>query len=285
MSLPIRSRKHQQKHESKDRLLSRLLSKEIKKIHCIACATSIHITAKICPECLTDQRTKQRRLKKTIAAFSGVSVVLGVITIAVSLFPNAYKLINPKLDFDIYSVDASFVSKLEILEMTMFNKGNVDVFVSKVIFKAIDKDKYPINDRLFITNKWVKGNEAFVYSGSPTTARNLLEDWMHVQGGWFDKISKARGFKENQECFKIVTLDKDIGDTGQTPLPHFIPIEAFIYYSSKDSTKVSIKKSRKNLGGQIFQKTTGDCRVWFESLKTVDKTKIGTKIKVKRKKP
>jgi len=99
---------------------------------CIACASKINNAANICPHCHVDQRNNYRNIKRIVTFFSALSVVLGVITIAISLYPDATRFLFPKEKIDVYALESTYVGKEEVLEMTAINTGNVDLFLNKV---------------------------------------------------------------------------------------------------------------------------------------------------------
>lgn len=235
---------------------------------CVACATELNDHANVCPACHVDQRKKYRNLKRIVGVFSGVSVILGVITIAVSLYPNAVRFLFPEEKIDIYALESYKVAKEEVIAMTVVNTGNVDLFLNKVVFEAVDQESYPLVRR-FVTNKWVKYGEAYIHKGLAITAVNTRSFFTPMNAERFSESYRHVGdFDNHKYCFKIVVLDDEFDDKGRVPIKiSSIPVEATLYYSSKDRDSVEKFKSNKKLRGQIFFREVKVCKDWIKKEK------------------
>lgn len=233
---------------------------------CVACAAELHETAKSCPNCHTDQRKIVRNIKRVVTVFSGISVVFGVITIAISLYPNAIRILFPNQKIDLYELKTHYVGKEELLEMTVINTGNIDLFLNKVVFEPIDKEKYPLKRR-FVTNKWVKHGEAFIHRGKAITAVNFKHYFTPMNAERFlESYRDLEGFNKHKYCFRMVALDNEFDDTGRIPVKlSTIPIKATLFYSSIDRRKVEKFMSSKDLKGQIFLRESSSCKDWVKN--------------------
>lgn len=243
---------------------------------CTACGQELTPNARLCPACRTDQRTIYRRVKAVLSIFSAFSVVLGVITIAISLFPSAHRTLFPRQHVEVYTVDSSFVEKTETLEMTVVNRGNVDVFLSKVVFHPADSELYPLLPRGFVTNKWLKSGEAYIHVGKPTTAVNLRSYWARITPKALRKAVNWKGFKEKRYCYKLTPLDTDRGDTGKTPIKESIPIRTMVHYSvNKAEEQVVEEESARKFSGEIFESGHRTCQEWRKTASADSRNRIG----------
>lgn len=220
---------------------------------CVACASEISGKARICPHCHVDQRTWWRSLKRATAAFSGVSVVFGVITIAISLLPKAYETLFYVEKVDVFTVKPKVSRGRGIV--TFVNKGLGNVFVNEARFEPVDTETYPIKAKNIVVNRWVNRGEvlSFPFSRTPFPGSSIISP------SGFSKRLKEFGSEYHQKfrgCFKLEVLDKAFRDPGISPIVssaiESIPVKTLISYSSMKSKGVRRIEAAKQLEAHIL---------------------------------
>ncbi|WP_416899346.1 MAG: hypothetical protein ACMVY4_06395 [Minwuia sp.] len=171
------------------------------RVQCQFCISEIHPESRICSVCGTDQRAAVRHFKRWGAILSTLSVVLGILTIAISLWPQALRALFYEEGIDIYEYvarEAPGRSKL-----TFLNNGDGDLFVNEVVFEYVS-DAGNRLDRTIIVNEWIRRNE--VRSFYPRTVQPVS----HSTSGpkRFDAMASELGsLAEIKRCFSLMIAD------------------------------------------------------------------------------
>ena len=217
-------------------------------IKCISCASKIDKEAKVCPHCSTYQRRTQRILYKTISTFSAASVVLGVITIAISLFPQAYDSLFYHESLDIFTIKPRVTNGRGVI--TFVNTGIGDLYINEVQFEVANKEKYPIKSKNIIVNRWVKKSEVLSY----TFIRKEKPFWSYITPSGFEK--RYEKYKDQYRekyinCFMLEIIDSEFNDEGVASSLNNISVISKIFYSSSSSRGMKTIVAEKNLSAKI----------------------------------
>jgi len=82
---------------------------------------------------------------------------------------------------------------------------------------------------------------------------------------FLESYKNRKNFDSHKYCFKIVVLDNEFDDTGRIlTMPSTTPVQATIYYSTKDRKDVVPFESEKNIQGQIFFRESALCKQWVK---------------------
>lgn len=131
--------------------------------HCVACLSEIPRKAKICKECGTRQNNASRNFFRFAAIAAVVATVLSLATTGIALAPVAYGLIfrHPEPRLIELDFDHEDPSERTLGVFSLFNSGNTDAFVTKVVFSPTNEIFEGVGDSTFSIFKMLEGDKGF----------------------------------------------------------------------------------------------------------------------------
>ena len=221
-------------------------------LRCHACAEDIRPGARICPQCGVDQRPVWRAIKRGVATLSALSVLLGVITIAISLAPQAWNTIAYREAVDIYSYKP--LSSDGRSTITLINTGRADLFINEISLKPKDEKAFTVTHRKIVINRWLKIGETITYRprGETPGASSLSAE------RYADYISRlSTQTDKGRRCFGLRPFDQEFSERAFPELPTpplTIDLVTSVRYGTKASTTLTEIAPKKELrAGIIFR--------------------------------
>lgn len=207
---------------------------------CVACASSIDAQASLCPSCSTRQNPAARWAVRVGAVLSAASVLLSVITVAVSFFPSAWSAVFPQEHARLYEIGFDRANlKRSKARVSLANYGNQDLFVARIKLEPADPDLAEITRFNYVVSEWLRvaenrtflvplGEKADDYSTIPVDGLPARRTRL-----------AAVGLPDRGGCFTFLVHSAD--ENGPRPIPAHrevgavFEMAATLYYSSVKS--------------------------------------------------
>jgi hypothetical protein len=225
---------------------------------CIACGNDVIEGYFICTSCNTHQKPSVRTIRKVITWFSGVSIVVGALTIIASLYPQAKKAIFYTESIELVSVNATMSFAPGTLSLA--NTGDGDVYVSTLSL-SVANSPLPYRVNLSV-QKAVKKNEmASVQFASKKALSSKyiktvnLEELSH----WIKSRPPEEVDRLASKCFLLKPYDKKKGSYLIDRKVQGVPVVADIEFYSLAKKQVVTKRSETELEGLLFLNRSAAC--------------------------
>ncbi len=194
--------------------------------------------ARICPHCGTRQSPWSRWALRIVGVLSAASVLLSLITVAVSFFPQAWVELFPKEEVRLLEVafDSLDIGQRKQARTRLANLGNQDLFIIRVRLEPADKALAEVPSYNYLVNEWLRVSE-----------NRLILNKHDPRGGEYFKVPVARfpdRYRELAEakiknCFVALVHPTDLYGSVSRPedgaVGSVFAMKAIVYYSSKES--------------------------------------------------
>lgn len=225
---------------------------------CVACGTEINIGFPICRVCQTHQKKSSRVVKKFITWFSGISVVLGALTVILSLYPQAKKSIYYNEDIELVSVNATM--SFAPGSLSILNRGDGDVYVSTITL-GVEGTDLPYRIVLPV-QKAIKKDEI----GSITFMSKKASSSKYIKTINVEEVERWINSKEpslvdhlSSKCFLLKPYDKKKGSYLIDRDIEGVGVWAELEFFSLATRKVESYRSKTPIEGLLFLRSTTDC--------------------------
>ncbi len=226
---------------------------------CCACGSIMTAGYDLCPECGTRQNAALRYTSYAINIFSGISVILGALTIILALYPQIIRNFNFRENLEVVSLNAWSYGGYG--NFSVVNRGDGDVFLSKFVIEMKNFD-LPFNINYLVHKTIRKGEMMSVnFDSSPidssiyidTIGPNELKEWISARGS-------KRLESDLHYCFDVKPFDREKGNFMISPVLPSHPIRITTYYYSHESDHVVAQISDTPIAATIFRKAGERCK-------------------------